>query len=106
MIDYDKYRWTQINALYIKSWELARDFLKQIRSLNNYNAFDRIINNKKFVKYLYYPPPFKHDDQLTNVGSQIEGKGQGVIIDYVQTFDPVLERRKLLIKKRLHNQKG
>tara|TARA_R110000824_G_scaffold8686_5_gene39133 strand:- start:1879 stop:2547 length:669 start_codon:yes stop_codon:yes gene_type:complete len=80
-IDYTKYRWTQINALWIPKWEQAECLLEKIRLCKKYIHFDILLANEKLIKKLYYPAPYKHHDYLNK--SQV-ATNPGVIVDYIK----------------------
>ena len=58
--------------------------LKVLDEIDSYKLYyDMLLSNNKLVKYLYYPAPFRHDDTLQNVISQIGGVLQGNIENYI-----------------------
>jgi len=78
-IEYDKYRWTQIYAVYYPSWEKANELLKSIlESKKKYCHIDIFISKNKLINYLYYPTPFmSSDDGISQVDIP-----QGIVKDY------------------------
>ena len=84
LIDYDKFRFTQSNAIFVPNKEVAKNVLNHMKKSKHYKSMDLYYSKEKLVKYLYYPAPFTHDDQIAKVGSNIlKGKGQGIIKNYV-----------------------
>lgn len=80
-IDYNKYRWTQINAIFIPNKSVADHILKVLDDIKSYKLYyDMLLASNKLVPYLYYPAPFRHDDTL--VPSQITGHTIGNIENY------------------------
>lgn len=83
-IDYTKYRWTQSNAIFIPNKQVAQNMLNKLEEIKSFKLYyDMLLANNKLIKYLYYPAPFRHDDTLQNVISQIGGVPQGNIENYV-----------------------
>ena len=83
-IDYTKYRWTQSNAIFIPNKQVAQNMLNKLEEIKTFKLYyDMLLSNNRLVKYLYYPAPFRHDDTLQNVISQIGGVPQGNIENYV-----------------------
>ena len=81
-IDYDKYRWTQSNALFIPNKHVAEHILKVLDEIKSFKLYyDMLLSHNKLVPYLYYPAPFRHDD--TMVPSQITGHTIGNIENYI-----------------------
>lgn len=84
VIDYNKYRWTQCNAIFIPNKNVAKELLNNIDNTKAFKLYyDMLLANNKLIKYLYYPAPFRHDDTLQNVISQVGGVLQGNIENYV-----------------------
>ena len=80
-INYDKYRWTQSNAIFIPNKAVAANMLKVLDEIDSYKLYyDMLLAHNKLVSYLYYPAPFRHDD--TRVSGQI-GSRQGNIENYI-----------------------
>jgi len=78
-IDYSKYRWTQIYAVYYPNWEKTNELLKSIlESKKSYCHYDIFLSKNKLINYLYYPTPFKSCDEGI---SQVD-KSQGIVKDY------------------------
>ena len=87
-IDYDKFRYTQQNAIYYPNKEQAQIVLNKIKEAKTLKNIDLFYNKHRLVKYLYYPAPFIHDDLKANIGSQISKKGHGKIKDYILVQPP------------------
>ena len=81
-IDYSKYRWTQINSLYIPTHLHAEKLLGDLRNnVKSYKAYDLVLSENRLVKKIYYPAIFNHHDKLKK--SQV-AVNPGVIVDYVK----------------------
>ena len=80
-IQYFKFRWSQINALYIPTFKDAEILLNKIRSKKKYKAYDLFLSQHQLIEQLYYPPPFKHHDYARQ--SQVS-TDPGIIVNYVK----------------------
>ena len=80
-IDYKKFRWTQINAMYVPTWKVAKKLLEEIRSKEKYIGFDYFLSKHRLVNKLIYPAIFKHHDHTSK--SQV-ASNPGIVIDYVK----------------------
>lgn len=80
-IDYKLFRWTQINAMYVPSFEVAEKLLDEIRSREKYIGFDYFLSNNRLMQKLYYPATFKHHDHTCK--SQV-ASNPGIVVDYVK----------------------
>ena len=88
LMDYDTFRFTQSNAIFIPNETVAKDVLHHMKtSKYKYKSMDLYYSQHKLVKYLYYPAPFIHDDLLAKVGSNINSL-HGVMKDYVLIQPP------------------
>tara|TARA_R110001592_G_scaffold78043_1_gene234447 strand:+ start:2158 stop:2889 length:732 start_codon:yes stop_codon:yes gene_type:complete len=80
-IEYYKFRWSQINALYIPTSTSAEILLNKIRQHKKYKAYDLFLSQHQLIEKLYYPAVFKHHDFARQ--SQVS-TDPGIIINYVK----------------------
>tara|TARA_R100001369_G_scaffold91237_1_gene132078 strand:+ start:1002 stop:1643 length:642 start_codon:yes stop_codon:yes gene_type:complete len=77
-IDYDKYRIASHWGLYFPTWQDVDSLFQKLKSLKKWTWIDLTIMKKKWIKHLYYPSLFYHNDFKKNT----YGEGFGLWDNY------------------------